>query len=74
MAEAEVTLRLVDDADLDALFAQMRDPESVRLAAFTAITGTETSFANGRNAEVEETILRLDDPAVRSGDLRLELE
>lgn len=27
------------------------------------ITGTERSFANGRNAEVEETILRLNDPA-----------
>jgi RimJ/RimL family protein N-acetyltransferase len=28
-----------------------------------AITGAETSFANGRNAEIEETILRLDEPA-----------
>lgn len=33
---AEVTLRPVEDADLDALFDQMRDPESVRMAAFTA--------------------------------------
>ena len=33
---AEVALRLIDDADLDALFDQMRDPESVRMAAFTA--------------------------------------
>jgi RimJ/RimL family protein N-acetyltransferase len=32
----DVTLRLIDDADLDALFDQMRDPESVRMAAFTA--------------------------------------
>lgn len=31
-----VTLREVDDADLDLIFAQMRDPESVRMAAFTA--------------------------------------
>jgi RimJ/RimL family protein N-acetyltransferase len=30
-----VTLRPIDDADLDALFEQMRDPESVRMAAFT---------------------------------------
>jgi RimJ/RimL family protein N-acetyltransferase len=159
---AEVALRPVDDSDLDALFEQMRDPESVRMAAFTAkdpddrtafdahmakvrtspgvtnrvimldgrlvgsiasfvidgdtevtywidrsfwgqgiasralalllesvhvrplfaraasdnagslkvlqragfaITGTETSFANGRNTEIEETILRLDEPA-----------
>jgi hypothetical protein len=28
-----------------------------------AITGTEISFANGRNTEIEETILRLDEPA-----------
>ncbi|ROP37151.1 GNAT family N-acetyltransferase [Saccharothrix texasensis] len=33
---AEVALRPVGDADLDALFEQMRDPESVRMAAFTA--------------------------------------
>jgi RimJ/RimL family protein N-acetyltransferase len=33
---AEVGLRPVDDSDLDALFEQMRDPESVRMAAFTA--------------------------------------
>ncbi|TQM78691.1 RimJ/RimL family protein N-acetyltransferase [Saccharothrix saharensis] len=33
---AEVALRSVEDADLDALFDQMRDPESVRMAAFTA--------------------------------------
>ncbi|WP_407566986.1 GNAT family N-acetyltransferase [Polymorphospora sp. A560] len=158
---AEVALRPVDDSDLDALFEQMRDPESVRMAAFTAedpddraafdahmakvrtspettnlaitldgrlvgsiasfviegdtevtywidrsfwgqgiasralallletvpvrplfarvasdnvgslkvlqkagfaITGTEISFANGRNTEIEETILRLDEP------------
>ncbi|WP_173152683.1 GNAT family N-acetyltransferase [Phytohabitans suffuscus] len=31
-----VALRPVDDADLDALFDQMRDPESVQLAAFVA--------------------------------------
>ncbi|MFC9255312.1 GNAT family N-acetyltransferase [Amycolatopsis thailandensis] len=32
----EVALRLVEDSDLDALFEQMRDPESVRMAAFIA--------------------------------------
>ena len=32
----EVALRPVEDADLDALFEQSRDPESVRMAAFTA--------------------------------------
>lgn len=32
---AVVALRLVQDGDLDALFEQMRDPEGVRMAAFT---------------------------------------
>ncbi|HEY4096868.1 MAG TPA: GNAT family N-acetyltransferase [Baekduia sp.] len=32
----EIALRPVEDADLDALFDQMRDPESVQMAAFTA--------------------------------------
>ena len=32
---ADVALRRVEDTDLDALFDQMRDPESVRMAAFT---------------------------------------
>jgi RimJ/RimL family protein N-acetyltransferase len=31
----EVELRDVEDRDLDALFEMMRDPESVRMAAFT---------------------------------------
>jgi hypothetical protein len=31
-----VALRPVDDSDLDVLFEQVRDPESVRMAAFTA--------------------------------------
>lgn len=31
-----IALRLVEDADLDALFGQMRDPEAVAMAAFTA--------------------------------------
>jgi RimJ/RimL family protein N-acetyltransferase len=30
-----VALRHIEDADLDALFEQQRDPESVRMAAFT---------------------------------------
>ena len=32
----DIALRPVTDADLDALFDQMRDPESVWMAAFTA--------------------------------------
>jgi RimJ/RimL family protein N-acetyltransferase len=31
-----IALRPVEDADLDALFDQMRDPEAVQMAAFTA--------------------------------------
>ena len=30
-----VSLRAIEDRDLDALFEQMRDPEAVRMAAFT---------------------------------------
>ena len=33
---AEVALRPMHDADLDTPFEQMRDPESVQMAAFTA--------------------------------------
>jgi len=32
----DVALRALEDGDLDALFAQMSDPESVWMAAFTA--------------------------------------
>ncbi len=32
---ADVALRPIEDADLDILFDQMRDPESVQMAAFT---------------------------------------
>jgi RimJ/RimL family protein N-acetyltransferase len=31
-----IALRLVEDGDLDTLFEQMRDPEAVAMAAFTA--------------------------------------
>jgi RimJ/RimL family protein N-acetyltransferase len=33
---SEVTLRGLEEADLDTIFEFMRDPESVRMAAFTA--------------------------------------
>ena len=36
MPVTEVALRPIEDSDLDALFEFMRDPESVRMAAFTA--------------------------------------
>ena len=36
MGISEVSLRPVEEADFDTLFEFMRDPESVRMAAFTA--------------------------------------
>jgi RimJ/RimL family protein N-acetyltransferase len=36
MPMGDVALRPIEDGDLDALFEQMRDPESVWMAAFTA--------------------------------------
>jgi RimJ/RimL family protein N-acetyltransferase len=98
---SQFALRPVEASDLDAIFEQMRDQESVRMAAFTAEDpnersafdahmakimsssentflaiirdarlvgtiasypsdgGTELSFAPGRAAEIEETILEL---------------
>ena len=35
-AVADVLLREIEDADLDGLFEQMRDGESVRMAAFVS--------------------------------------
>lgn len=34
---AGVKLRPIEDADLDTLFELMRDPESVRMAAFSSV-------------------------------------
>ncbi len=36
MRVTKVSLRPIEDSDLDAFFEHMRDPESVRMAAFTA--------------------------------------
>jgi RimJ/RimL family protein N-acetyltransferase len=38
-----VSLRPVEDCDLDAIFQQVTDPESVRMAAFTAVDQTDRS-------------------------------
>ena len=70
-----IGLRDVLDEDLDALFEQMCDPVSVAMAAFTpedhddrarfdahmarVRKDPEISFAAGRGAEIEETILVL---------------
>jgi RimJ/RimL family protein N-acetyltransferase len=52
---ADVALRPIEDSDLEALFDQMRDPESVRMAAFTSRdpddrTAFETHIAKVRTA------------------------
>ncbi|BEL07049.1 GNAT family N-acetyltransferase [Actinoplanes sichuanensis] len=48
----EVALRPVEDADLDALFEQMRDPESVRMAAFTAADPDDRAAFDAQMARV----------------------
>jgi RimJ/RimL family protein N-acetyltransferase len=49
---AEVVLRPIDDADLDTLFDQRRDPESVRIAAFTAKDPNDREAFNAHMARV----------------------
>jgi RimJ/RimL family protein N-acetyltransferase len=49
---ADVGLRLVEDSDLDALFDQMRDPESVQMAAFTAKDPDDREAFDARMARV----------------------
>ena|ERR1700722_19923600 len=45
-------LRPVEVSDLDAIFVQMRDPESVRMAAFTAEDPSDRSAFDAHMAEV----------------------
>ncbi|BBH69876.1 N-acetyltransferase [Actinoplanes sp. OR16] len=52
---AEVALRPVDDGDLDALFEQMRDPEAVRMAAFTAADPDDRAAFDVRMAKNRTT-------------------
>jgi RimJ/RimL family protein N-acetyltransferase len=56
-----VALRPIADSDLDALFEQMRDPESVRMAAFTADNPDDRTAFDVHMAKVRtlpETITR----------------
>jgi hypothetical protein len=58
---------LLESVRVRPLFARaasdnVRSLKVLRRAGFV-IVGTEISFANGRNTEIEETILRLDPPA-----------
>ncbi len=48
----EVTLREVEDGDLDALFDQMRDPEGVWMAAFTAENPDDRAHFDAHMARV----------------------
>jgi RimJ/RimL family protein N-acetyltransferase len=56
----QVALRPVEDSDLDALFDQMRDPESVQMAAFTAKDPDDRAAFDSHMSKVraaEDTIL-----------------
>jgi len=50
-----VALRPVDDCDLDALFDQMRDPESVRMAAFTTEDPDDRSVFDAHMTKVRNS-------------------
>jgi RimJ/RimL family protein N-acetyltransferase len=52
---AVVALRPVEDSDLDALFDEMRDPESVRMAAFTARNPDDRSAFDAHMARVRSS-------------------
>jgi RimJ/RimL family protein N-acetyltransferase len=54
----QVSLRPVLDADLDAIYEQMKDPESVRMAAFTAEDPSD------RHAFLSHMARMSDDPSV----------
>ena len=41
-----VSLRPLEDRDLDTIFQQVTDPESIRMAAFTAEDQTDRAFLN----------------------------
>ena len=49
---AEVGLRPIDDSDLDVLFGLMRDPASVRMAAFTAENPDDRTAFDAHMAKV----------------------
>lgn len=57
-----VSLRPVEDGDLDALFDQMRDPESVHMAAFTSADPDDRAAFDARMDRLrasEEVIFRV---------------
>jgi RimJ/RimL family protein N-acetyltransferase len=52
---AQVELRPVEAGDLDAIFEQMRDPESVRMAAFTPEDPNDRSAFDAHMAKVKSS-------------------
>jgi RimJ/RimL family protein N-acetyltransferase len=52
---AHVALREIEDADLDVLFEQMRDPESVRMAAFTRANPDDREAFDSHMARVRSS-------------------
>jgi RimJ/RimL family protein N-acetyltransferase len=50
-----IAIRPVEDADLDALFDQMRDPDSVRMAAFTPDDPDDRSAFDAHMARVRSS-------------------
>jgi len=50
-----IALRDLEDADLDALFDQMRDPESVRMAAFTSTDPNDRAAFDAHMRQVRTT-------------------
>ncbi|MGA8118080.1 MAG: GNAT family N-acetyltransferase [Actinocatenispora sp.] len=58
---ADVALRHIEDADLDPLFEMMRDPDSVRMAAFTAPDPDDRAAFDAHTARIRaapDTLLR----------------
>ena len=64
-----VSLRPLEDRDLDTIYQQVTDPESVRMAAFTAEDQTDRASADLLD-RIEPRPLR---PACRSGRSQLGL-
>ncbi|MFG1626517.1 GNAT family N-acetyltransferase [Kribbella sp. NPDC049227] len=52
---AVIALRMIEDSDLDRLFDQMRDPESVRMAAFTAKDPDDRAAFDAHMAKVRSS-------------------
>ncbi|ADB32460.1 GCN5-related N-acetyltransferase [Kribbella flavida DSM 17836] len=50
-----IALRAVTDADLDAIFDQMRDPESVQMAAFTAEDPNDRAAFDAHQARIRSS-------------------